>query len=238
MRSLLGSFGLVSAGLVALGACSSAQPTSCPPGQYYDGAAQMCVAGGCPPGSFWNGSMCMAGATGAGGMSTGAGGMTSGAGGMTTGAGGMITGAGGGAVAGGCAPAQPLDPLAAGAATQGLTMLAQQHVEPGAVPVGQALAGNFQAGQCLEAQFTMNPGKCYTAVAAGLGPTEVDIQFVPPIPGPFAQPIAQDQTTGPTAVLGPKPNCFKWPAPAGLPMKVVLRVSAGQGPAAVQVYER
>jgi len=150
----------------------------------------------------------------------------------------MSTGAGGMMGATSCAPAQPLDPMAAPLATQGLSLLAQQNVEPGATPVGSALAGNFQAGQCLEKQVMLNPGKCYTAVAAGVGPTEVDVQLVTALPGPLAQPVAQDQGTGPTAVLGGKPNCFRWAMPAGVPMKLVLKVTAGQGPAAVQLYEK
>jgi hypothetical protein len=245
MRTVFGSFVFVGGTIAALAACSGSQPVSCGPGQYYDAASGTCLSGGCPPGTWWNGSMCAAGggaggmSAGAGGMSAGAGGMSTGAGGMSTGAGGMSTGAGGGVMTpGACVPATPLDPMAAQAATQGLTLLAQQNVEPGATPVGGALAGNFQPGQCLETQVMLSPGKCYTAVAAGLGPTEVDVQLVAPLPGALAQTIAQDQTTGPTAVLGPKPNCFRWAAPVAAPMKLVLKVSGGQGPAAVQLYEK
>jgi hypothetical protein len=138
-------------------------------------------------------------------------------------------------------PATPLDATAASAATQLLGALATQHAMAGAKPVGPALAGNFQQGQQLEAQVQMNPGKCYTVVGAGV-PTiqNLDIQLVPAIsiPGLPAAVAAADQSQGPTAVVGEKPNCFKWALPVGGTMKVVMSVSAGQGVAAAQVYEK
>ena len=63
--------------------------------------------------------------------------------------------------------ATPLDPNAAAAATALLTPLAQQHIVAGAKPVGSAVAGQFQTGQSLTQQVQMQPGKCYTIVAAG-----------------------------------------------------------------------
>jgi hypothetical protein len=111
---------------------------------------------------------------------------------------------------------------------------------PGAKPVGTPVAGNFQQGQVLESQVQMNPGKCYTIIGVG-APTvqNLDIELVPVMPIPGLSPImAADQTTGPTAVVGQAPNCFKWALQIGAPMKVVLRVSAGQGMAGAQVYEK
>jgi hypothetical protein len=137
--------------------------------------------------------------------------------------------------------AQPLDPTAAQAATQALTALAQQHAMPGAKPVGSAIAGNFQQGQSLEAQVQMNPGKCYTIVGAGLPPVQnLDIQIVPAIamPGLPQATLAADQTVGPDAVVGDKPNCFKWALPMGGMVKVVVTVSQGSGIAAAQVFEK
>lgn len=138
-------------------------------------------------------------------------------------------------------PATPLDATAASAATQLLGALATQHAMAGAKPVGPALAGQFQQGQQLEAQVQMNPGKCYTVVGAGV-PTiqNLDIQLVPAIslPGLPAAVAAADQTQGSTAIVGEKPNCFKWALPVGGTMKVIMTVSAGQGIAAAQVYEK
>jgi hypothetical protein len=137
--------------------------------------------------------------------------------------------------------ATPLDPTAAQAATQLLAPLATQHAMPGAKPIGSALAGNFQQGQSLEAQVQMNPGKCYTIVGVGLPPIQnLDIALVPAIalPGMPAATAAADSTVGPNAVVGEKPNCFKWALPVGGMMKVVMTVSQGSGVAAAQVYEK
>jgi hypothetical protein len=137
-------------------------------------------------------------------------------------------------------PAQALDATSAAAATQLLGPLAQQSA-PGAKAVGTAVAGNFQQGQVLETQVQMNPGKCYTIVGAAVPTvTNLDIELVPlmPVPGLTSPVMAADQSQGPTAVVGAAPNCFKWALPVAGPMKVVVRVSAGQGMAAAQVFEK
>jgi hypothetical protein len=137
--------------------------------------------------------------------------------------------------------ATPLDANAAGAATQALGPLAKQHTPPGAKAYGPAIAGQFQQGQSLESQVQMNPGRCYTVVGAGLPQVqELDIQILPAMqmPGMGAPVMAADQTTGPTSVVGGNPNCFKWPMPMAAPVRVVVTVKAGSGPAAAQVYEK
>lgn len=137
-------------------------------------------------------------------------------------------------------PAQALDAASLAAVTQLLAPLAQQSA-PGAKPVGTAIGGNFQEGQVLESQVQMNPGKCYTVVGAAMPTVQnLDIELVPlmPVPGLASPIMASDQSQGPTAVVGASPNCFKWALPIGGPMKVILRVSAGQGMAGAQVYEK
>lgn len=137
-------------------------------------------------------------------------------------------------------PAAPLDATGLAAVTPMLTPLVQQFA-PGAKPLGAPFAGNFQQGQIVESQVQMTPGKCYTVIGVG-APTvqNLDIELVPlmPVPGLASPVMAADQTQGPTAVVGQAPNCFKWALPVGGPMKVVLRVSAGQGMAGAQVYEK
>jgi hypothetical protein len=137
--------------------------------------------------------------------------------------------------------ATPLDPTAAQAATQLIAPLGQQHAVAGSKPVGSAMAGNFQQGQSLESQVQMNPGKCYTVVGVGLPPvTNLDISLVPalPIPGLPAATMAADSTVGANAIVGEKPNCFKWAFPMSGMMKVIMTVSAGSGVAAAQVFEK
>ncbi|HEV8613729.1 MAG TPA: hypothetical protein VGQ73_09460, partial [Gemmatimonadales bacterium] len=136
--------------------------------------------------------------------------------------------------------AQQLDASATGAAQPILNELAKTQAPAGAKPLGSALVGNFQQGQMLEVQVQMQPSKCYTVVAAGLPPvTELTVQLVTVTVLPGLSPVlAQDQDSGPTAVLGKKPNCFKWPALFAAPVKVVLQVVSGQGLAAAQVFEK
>jgi hypothetical protein len=98
----------------------------------------------------------------------------------------------------------------------------------------------FQPGQQLETVITMQPGKCYTVIAVGLpAVSEVNIQLVASTPVPGMNPVlAQDQSTGPQAVLGKAPNCYKWALPLPGAGKVITSVAAGQGVAVVQVYEK
>jgi hypothetical protein len=137
--------------------------------------------------------------------------------------------------------ATPLDATAAAAVVKLLDPLAKQHAPAGATATGGgSLAGNFNQGQSLETTIQMQPGVCYTVVGAAVPTVQnLDIQIAPvtPLPG-MAAVLAQDQTTGPTAVTGGKPNCFKWAAPMAAPMRVILTVSAGQGMAAAQVYQK
>lgn len=137
--------------------------------------------------------------------------------------------------------ATPLDPATAQIVTSLLAPLAASAAAPGAKPVGAAIAGNFTQGQSLEQTVQMNPGKCYTVVGAGV-PTiqNLDIQLVPSlaIPGLPAAVVASDSSVGATAILGQQPNCYKWALPMGGTMKIVVTVSAGQGMAAAQVFEK
>jgi len=215
---------------LALAACggddkpaNSPQASQCPAGQYFDG--QMCqtpgAAVGQPQPAAAAGTPAPA-ATGAAPATTGAAPTLP-----------VATSQPG-------SPAQALDAASASAATQLLGALAQQSA-PGAKPLGSAIAGNFQQGQILESQVQMSPGKCYTVVGASVPTvTNLDLELVPlmPVPGLASPVMAADQTQASTAVIGASPNCFKWALPVGGPMKVVVRVSAGQGIAAAQVYEK
>jgi hypothetical protein len=136
-------------------------------------------------------------------------------------------------------PAQQLDASAGSLALPILTQIAGTQA-PGAKALGSAIVGNYQAGQQLESIITMQPGKCYTVIAAGLPPvSEVNIQLVATLPVPGMNPVlAQDQAAGAQAVLGQAPNCFKWALPLAGQVKVLTLVAAGQGIVATQVYEK
>lgn len=137
--------------------------------------------------------------------------------------------------------AVPLDPVAARAASALLVPLGRQHAPAGARPIGAVIAGQFEQGQSLEQTVQMQPGHCYTVIGVGLPPVQdLDLQLVAAvaIPGLASPVIASDNTNAPTAAVGGKPNCFKWPAPFAAPIRVLVTVSAGQGVAAARVYER
>jgi hypothetical protein len=69
--------------------------------------------------------------------------------------------------------------------------------------------------------------------------SELNAQFVASTPLPTLAPVlATDSETGPTAVIGKKPNCYKWAFPVAAPVKLVLEVTAGSGLAAAQLYEK
>jgi len=253
--------GLAAAGCLALAACSGANDLQCPTGQVYDG--QHCVhqLPQCPPGQVWNGyacavaagPQCPVGTTWNGQACVAAAGPQCPAGqswngsacvppataqcppGQSWNGSACVPAAAGGSQ---CGQATTADAGAAGAL---LTPVVAQHVPAGAQPVGGAIYGNFQPGQCVQQPVQLQPGKCYTAVGLGQpGVSDLDVQLVipSPIPGIPAPPIAQDQTQGPTAVLGEKPNCFQWSAPMPATANLVVRVTAGQGAAAAQLYAK
>ncbi|MEZ4440474.1 MAG: hypothetical protein R3B72_15360 [Polyangiaceae bacterium] len=133
--------------------------------------------------------------------------------------------------------ATPLAPAAAAMASPILRELAAREVA-GAKEDGSAFAGSFTAGQVLEQPITLQPGRCYSVVGIGIGIEELDAEIVihqPPAPEFVA---AQDQTTGPQAVLGGGQSCFKNPLPIAAPAKVRVRATRGNGVALAQIYMR
>ncbi|HEY2407791.1 MAG TPA: hypothetical protein VGI10_17405 [Polyangiaceae bacterium] len=135
---------------------------------------------------------------------------------------------------------QATDPAVAAAIQPVLTQLGASQVVAGSKPLGTAVVGNVGPGQTLESQLMLQPNKCYSVVAAGAPTiTELSVQLVAVtiLPG-LAPVLATDQDTGPTAVLGKKPNCYKWALPVPVAAKIVVQASGGQGPAAAQAYEK
>lgn len=204
------------------------------------GSEQPAASPACPAGQVFDGRYCqMAPATGgSGNVAIGA----AGAGTVTPTPTPTPTGAPLGVATASCAnPATAIDASAAQAATSLLPALAGSKAMAGAKAVGAPIAAQFQPGQCLEVTVNMNPGKCYSVVGAALPTVQnLDLSLVAAatLPGLPQVVAASDSTVGPTSTLGESPNCFKWALPVAGTMKLIVSVSAGQGLAAAQVFEK
>jgi hypothetical protein len=134
--------------------------------------------------------------------------------------------------------AQAIDPNLAGLAAGPLAIYAGTEA-PGMNKEGGPVAGNFQPGQTLESGFTFQPGKCYTLVAQGAGPTqiEVEMQYVTPIPG-LAPSIGKSTQKGAQASIGGKANCLRPLSPMAAQAKFIVRAVAGSGVIAAQLYSK
>lgn len=128
-------------------------------------------------------------------------------------------------------------PIAATMATPVITATAGEEVK-GMQPEGGAFAGQFQEGQTLEQPINLAPGKCYAVVGVSLpGIQELDVQIAAqPVPQLPPAVLAQDNATGPIAVVGGKGNCFKNPAPIPVTGKVIVKATKGAGIAGAQIY--
>jgi hypothetical protein len=138
------------------------------------------------------------------------------------------------------APAATTDPAVAAAITPMLTQVASTQTVAGSKALGTAMVGNVAPGAPLESQIMLQPNKCYSVVAVGMPPiAELNVQFlaVTIIPG-MAPILATDQDAGATAVLGKKPNCYKWALPLPVAVKVSVQSAGGSGVAAAQVFEK
>jgi hypothetical protein len=144
--------------------------------------------------------------------------------------------AGGGGASGGSA--QALDPNLAALAVGPLTLFANSEA-PGMAKDGPIIAGNFQTGQTLEAPFTFQPGKCYTLVAQGAGPSSIglEMQYVTPLPG-LAPSIGRSSQTGAQASIGGKANCLRPISPFPAQAKFIVTAKAGAGVIAAQLFSK
>jgi len=116
---------------------------------------------------------------------------------------------------------------------------AAARVEGAGKPVAQPFVARFLEGYVLRQPLQLMPGNCFTVVALGYGPTEVDAQILvemPPLP-PFI--AAQDSSSGRIAVMGGKSTgCWKYPAPIAGPATILLRATRGGGMVVGQVYAK
>lgn len=106
---------------------------------------------------------------------------------------------------------------------------------PGMSPEGQPAKGTLQEGGHLEFIAHMDASKCYTIVAFGAGISDVGLNLLMP---PYTVLSAQDNLTGPTAVIGPAPKPLCPIIPMSVPYKVDIYSRKGAGNVAAQVYSK
>ncbi len=137
-------------------------------------------------------------------------------------------------------PAASADPAMAAAVQPMITALATSQTVAGSKAIGAAFAGNIGGAQTLEQQIMLQPNKCYSVAAVGMPPiSELNVQLVAVTIVPGMAPIlATDQDVGPSAVLGKKPNCYKWALPLPVAVRVVVTAAGGSGLAGAQVFEK
>ena len=132
--------------------------------------------------------------------------------------------------------ATPIDPNFAGAAGAALGFIASTDAA-GMQKEGAPLAGQFAEGQVLEQQITIQPGKCYAIVAAGVGPQELEVTLLPQSPIPGLPAIGSAKGTGQKTVMGGGGNCVRLALmPVAVPAKWVLKSTRGGGLVAGQLY--
>lgn len=134
--------------------------------------------------------------------------------------------------------ASPIDPNLAGLATGPLFVFANQEA-PGMAREGGVVAAQFQEGQTFEQPVQLQPGKCYTILAVGVGIQEMDITLMAATPVPGMNPVlAQDSGSGAQASLGGRGQCYKWSFPMNVQGKYILKATRGSGTAAAQLYSK
>jgi hypothetical protein len=135
--------------------------------------------------------------------------------------------------------AQPLDPNAAGAAVTILNAAAATDAS-GMGKEGSGMAGNFAEGQTLSSPITIAPGKCYTFIAGGVGPQQIEITIVATTPIPGMAPTLGDTTgSAPKVTFGAGANCFKLAlSPFPVNASFVVKAAKGGGIIAAQAFSK
>lgn len=109
-------------------------------------------------------------------------------------------------------------------------------------PTGTMFAARFKTGETLEASLALVPGRCYTVLAVGdSGVLSMDITLGMPagmVPGIPATPLAQSSGKSEAAIGAAGSGCFRMPLPLPIPAVVTLKVSAGSGVVAMEVYAK
>ena len=133
-------------------------------------------------------------------------------------------------------PALPIDVAYMFRAQSALGQVAGQHMVK-MKPDGDAFAGQFNNGQVLEQAFEIEPGRCYGAVAVGVGISELEMALVLGEP-PVDHVMGRDELKGWQAVIGPSGRCISNPLPATAEAKLVITAVTGQGQVLARIYSK
>lgn len=109
----------------------------------------------------------------------------------------------------------------------------------GMLPSGSTLSATFAQGDTLELPLLLQPGRCYTILAAG-APTVQATQISMSASVPMLPPALLAQVTGASvAALGGRgAGCYKNPMPIAMMATVTVQVTTGKGSVSVQVYSK
>ncbi|HVV84664.1 MAG TPA: hypothetical protein VHE35_16475 [Kofleriaceae bacterium] len=123
-------------------------------------------------------------------------------------------------------------------ATTVLTELAGSAIT-GFQPIGVPVGRDLKEGEVMTYRVDWQPGRCYAAVAGGLGTIE-ELELWIVASGPSVWPgkiVATDEGHGNLAIAGERDHCFTptYDLPHG---GLVVKVAKGAGLAAVQLYAR
>ena len=105
------------------------------------------------------------------------------------------------------------------------------------------MTATFQQGQTLEQDILIQPRKCYTFVAGGVGPNEIEVTLFAkaPVPQVTQMPSLQMATAkslGPKATLGAGGACFKLPTAFPVQARWVITATRGSGTIAGQAFSK
>lgn len=108
----------------------------------------------------------------------------------------------------------------------------------GMTPATPILVANLAEGQRATAAFTIGAGECATFLGqGGLGIAELDLFFTLG-QGAATQVLAEDPTSGPIAVIGGRPGCFRNEGRSPLAGDLQARARRGAGFVLVRAYRR
>jgi hypothetical protein len=120
---------------------------------------------------------------------------------------------------------------------QGIKMKAQTEAK-GKKPDGPLMSAKLQQGGHAQADFTLQPGGCYTFIGfanPGVFNYQINVLTAPPMP---PQVLAQSDADSVDPTVGPLEQCVKNPYPTAMAVKLDMHLLKGQGLVGAQAYKK